>query len=182
MKRIVCLTLALLLAAPFCGALAENVFTTAYFTMTLPDGWEIDTEDLDKASSDGVEALGYFGDDGEVGLVAGAYLVFYDELKNVSLWNADEEELREYAEILMEELAEDNPEWIGTLSAGSVPFILIRGTDSDGEYLYADTVTNGYSVQFEVRVTDTDGEKTYPMTDEYVERFEEVLSTFVPVA
>lgn len=181
MKHVVCLALALLLAASlFCSAAAENVFTTKYFTMTLPDGWEIDTEDLE--SGQDAEALGFFGSSEEIGLVAGAYLVYYEDLKDFALWNAGEEELQAYAETVIEDFGDDSSEWIGTVMAGSIPFILIKGEDADGEYLYADTITNGYSIQFEVYVTDMEGEKYYPVTDSYIDQFKDILATFRPVS
>lgn len=183
MKRTVCLFLALLLAlaAPFCAAGAEGkTFATKYFTMTLPDGWETEAGSGESASKDGIEELGFFASDEETGLVVGAYLIYYDELKNVSLWDSDENELREYAEILLDEFAEDQPEWVGTVMAGSVPFILIAGSDEDGDYLYADTVTNGYSIQFEAYVADMD-DKVYPLTDAHIAEFKRILETFVPV-
>ena len=36
--------------------------------------------------------IGYFGSPDQIGLVCGAYLVYYEELKDFALWNASEEE------------------------------------------------------------------------------------------
>ena len=58
--------------------------------------------------------------------VAGAWLMYYDELKNVSLWEYDEAELDDYAQELMESFAEDNPEYLGIVMAENVPFVVFR--------------------------------------------------------
>ena len=181
MKKITALFLAMLLTLSLAGGAfaAGETFTTRYFTLELPEGWIIDTEDLEDESEEGLEVLGYFGGPEETALEAAALLVYYDELKDFSSWSASEEEIEEYKEILMEEYEEDDPEFLGTLMAGSIPFILIRCTDEDGDYLYADTVTNGNSIQFEAYLTD--GENFFPMTDETIEQFKTILATFKPV-
>ncbi|MBR5109519.1 MAG: hypothetical protein IK099_04930 [Clostridia bacterium] len=184
MKRMIGLLLALLLAlsAANCAAAANNVFKTAYFTITLPDGWETDTTPLDEDEKvEDAEYLGIFGTSKGVGLAAIAYLVYYEDLKDISLWNSDEADLARYTKSVMEDFAEDRPEYLGTVMAGSIPFILIKGTDEDGEYLYADTMTNGYAIEIQAFVMDEDWEKQYPMTDKYIEQFKNVLSTFQPV-
>lgn len=182
MKKITALFLAILLTLSLAGGAfaAGETFTTKYFTLELPEEWVVDMENLEEESEEGLEVLGFFGGMEDVSLAGAACLVYYDELKDFSSWNATEEEVEEYKEILMEEFEEDDPEFVGTLTAGSVPFILIRCTDEDGDYLYADTVTNGYSIQFEVYLTD--GEKYYPLTDEAIEQFKTILATFKPAA
>ncbi len=181
MKRFfVLMTAVALFLSVVCAAVAQT-FTTAYFSMELPDGWEIDTEDLEK--KEGEESLGFFG--GKMGdglLVGGAYLVYYEDLKDISLWNAGEEELKEYTNILLEEFADSKPEAIGTVMAGKIPLVLIRGADKEGEFVYADTVTNGYSIQFEFYATETEGDKELPLTYEHIEQIKTILASFKPAA
>ena len=181
MKRFFTLLTAVsLLLAAVCGAAADGVtFSTAYFTLQLPDGWAVDTDDLEK--EEGRECLGAFGDSAETGLVGVVYLVYYEDLKNVALWSSDESELQAYTESLLEEFADDKPESLGTVMAGRIPLVLIRGTDEDGEYLYADTLTNGYAIEFMAFSTDSEGEKLYPITEEQISQFRTILSTFQPV-
>ncbi len=180
MKKITALVLAMLLTLCLAsGALAET-FTTKYFSLELPEGWEIDTDDLEEESEEGLEALGFFAGPEDVALMAGAYLVYYEELKDLSLWEASEEDLREYAEIIIEELQDDNAEYIGTVMAGKIPFVLIRCEDEECEYIYADTVTNGYSIQFQAYMADE--ENFHPLTDEAIEQFTTILATFKPAA
>ena len=185
MKKLLSVLLALLLAlSAVCCAAAEGVvFTTAYFTLTLPDDWDFDTTPLDdEEDEEGFEYLGLFGSTDDVGILAMAYLVYYEDLTDISLWNAGEEELKEYTNILLEEFADSKPEAIGTVMAGKIPLVLIRAADKDGEFVYADTVTNGYSIQFEFYATDTEGEKDLPLTDEHIEQIKTILASFTPAA
>ena len=180
MKKITALVLAMLLTLCLVSGALADTFTTKYFTLELPEGWEIDTDDLEEESEEGMEALGFFAGPEDVALMAGAYLVYYEELKDLSLWEASEEDLREYAEIIIDELQDDNAEYIGTVTAGKIPFVLIRCEDEENEYIYADTVTNGYSIQFEAFMVDE--ENFHPLTDEAIEQFRTILTTFKPAA
>ena len=172
-----CLVMILGMAAAHAGEAV--VFSTAYFTMTLPEGWIVDLEDLEE--DDNAKELGYIGDPDGSGLIAVASLVYYENLKNVALWSSDAEELQAYVDAVLEDYAEDNPQWIGNVMAGSIPFVLIRGTDADGEYLYADTMTNGYAIEFIAMRTDENGEKQLPLREQDIELFKSILSTFKPV-
>ena len=77
-------------------------------------------------------------------------------------------------------LADDDPELIGIVYAGSIPFILLKGEDEDGEYLYVETCTNGYVIEFDVYVVDADFDQ-YAIKDKYIEQFKSILATFLPV-
>lgn len=182
MKKLTALLLAFALVLCAVSSLAEgNVFTTKYFTLTLPDTWDIGTDPAEE-SEDGEEDLGYFYDAvNEIGLTVSVYMDFFEEMKTVSLWNADEATLKDYTDMLLEELGEDRPVSLGTVMAGNIPFVVIRGTDEYGDYLYAETMTNGYAIEIEAIVTDPDGYKVYPLTDAHIEQFKNILLSFVPV-
>ena len=172
---------AVLMLSAVCAAGAEGVtFKTNYFTLQLPDGWITDYEDLEK--EEGLEGLGFFGQDAKIGLIAGAYLVYYEDLKDVALWSSDSEEMKAYIDAILEDFKDDHPEYLDTVMAGKIPIILIKATDAEGEYLYADTMTNGYAIQIQAYVADdSDEEKLYPLTEENIEQFKSILATFVPV-
>jgi hypothetical protein len=179
MKRITGLLLALaLVLTTVSAALADVTFTTKYFTLSLPQGWIIETENLDP--EEGMESLGFAGSPEEPGLVIAAYLQYDEESAGTSLWNASDADLDAYAKLVMEDFRDDNPEYLGTVKANNnIPFVLIKGRDADGEYLYADTLTNGYYIMIEAFVADE--KKYYPLTDEAVEQFKSILATFAPV-
>jgi hypothetical protein len=182
MKKITALLLALALVLCAVSSLAEGKpFTTKYFTLTLPDTWDIGTDPAEE-SEDGEEDLGYFYDASkDVALEVMVYMELFEEMKDVSLWNASEAELKDYADMLLEEFGEDHPVLLGTLMAGNIPFVVIRGTDEYGDYIYAETMTNGYAIVIDAVVTDASGANFYPLTDDHIEQFKSILLTFVPV-
>ena len=185
MKRTISLFFALIfaLSAVCCAASAEETFKTPYFTLTLPNGWLIDTSEADAAvNKNGEQYLGIFGDYAAIGLVVEADLARYDELKEISLWNYSEAELKDYADSVMEEFEGEHPEYLGVVKAGQIPFVLIKATDEDGDYLYADTMTNGYAIMLCAYVTDEDAETMYPITEKHIEQFKSILATFQPVS
>ena len=181
MKRLFSLILASVLLLAAACAVGEGVtLTTKYFTMQLPEGWLTETEDLEQ--EEGMEVLGYFGEDQDIGFFAIAILEYFEDLKDISLWNSDAEELEAYKQAILEDYADDNPVYLDTVMAGQIPIILIKATDEDGEYLYADTMANGYAIEFQGCIMDnTDDTTTYPLSDAMIEQFKEILSTFVPV-
>ena len=123
-----------------------------------------------------------FGEDKDIGIIVYTYKMYYEDFKDVSLWNADKAEMDEYIETLMYEFSDDNPEYLGTVMAGKIPFVLIKGTDEDGEYLYAETMTNGHAIIFDCYMFDEDGENQFPFTQEYVDQIKSILATFLPVS
>ena len=181
MKRfLVLMTAAVLFLSVACAAAAET-FSTSYFSLDLPDGWEIDTTDLEEEEN--AKTLGlFFGKTSDGFLVGNAFLVNNEGWKDVSLWNSSEEELKEYADSLLEDFADTNPELIGTVLAmdGKIPLVMIRGTDKDGEFVYADTMTNGVSIEFEFYVSDDEGDKQLPLTDEHIEQIKTILTSLKP--
>lgn len=183
MKRFASLLIALLLAMSFAVSAAAEapVFTTKYFTLTLPEGWIIDMDTSDAEQQEGMEDLGYFYAPDSVGMTVEAYLIYYEELKEFALWNVEDADIQAYADLILEEYADEKPVFLGILKAGAVPFVLVKVTDEEGEYIYADTVTNGYSIQFAAYISDYDAEKSYDLKDEDIELFKTILSTFKPV-
>ena len=123
MKKISALVLALVLALCAVSSLAEGVsFTCKYFTLTLPDSWVIDTDFSDADSDETTEPLGWFYDDSKpVSLLIEAYLVYYEELKEYALWDGDSSLLRDYEDMLLDELKEDQAVSLGVVTAGKFP-------------------------------------------------------------
>ncbi len=179
MKRTLSLILALVLALSVSLALADGSgFHTSYFTMPLPDGWTYDNTDLE--DPDVGEDLGYAYAPETPGLLIEAYMLYYEDLNNFSLWSSDADELQAYIEATLEDYAEDRAEYVDTVMAGSVPFIIIRCTDEEGPYLYADTMTNGYAIEFYSYVLDAE-QNCAEITDADILQFKTILSGFQPV-
>ena len=186
MKKSILVLIALLFAASVLTAAAEGaLFTTQYFTVEIPEGWETDMNAQDDDPGDDTVPLGVFGDmSREIGLISEANLAYYEDLKDFSLWNSDPDQLQAYADAVMEDLKEDKPEYLGIVMAGNIPFVLLKATDAEEEYeyLWAETITNGNSIQFCAYVNDIDGEQTFPVTEEYTEQFKTILATFKPAS
>ena len=188
MKRIVSLVFALVLVlSALCGAAAaEKTFKTAYFTLKLPNGWDFDTEDTGVEEDDEYwreEYLGACYEDKEIGMVLTAYYVYYKDgdLKDIQMWNANDEELQEYEEEILDIYRDDDAESLGIVKADRIPFILIKVTDQDGEYMYAHTMANGYAIMFYAWIEGADGETIYPITDKHAKQFKNILETLQPV-
>ena len=177
MKKLTSLLFALVFAlAGICSAAAEGVvFTNDYFTLTLPENWIIDTENL--TSSEETQELGHFYDSGEVGLLVSAYLVRLEDTEDQPVWSAETGIAQEYVDLVLADFEDSHPEYLGTFLAGEVPFLLIKGGDDYGEFLYAETVLNGMAFEFEAYVTDEDGAQ-YPVTEEYVAQLRAILESF----
>ena len=186
MKRMISLVFTLVLAlSALYGAAAENMFKTAYYTLTLPDGWEIDTKDTGVEDEDKdirEEYLGSFYEPKRIGLFIEAYLVFYkdSELQSMRLWDASEEKLKAYEKEVMEIYEDDDPVSLGRVQADKIPFVLIKATDDEGEYLYAETMTNGYAIAFYAYMID-DEDTSYALNNQDIEQFKNILETFQPV-
>ncbi len=184
MKRMISLMLALMLCLGVAAASSETVqngvlFTTPYFTLTLPEGWQTDFEDLEK--DDATEELGYAYAPESKGLAIGAFLMYVEELKDFSLWNTDDAGMQDFTDIMMDILKEDHPRFLGTVMAGQIPLVLLQGEDEDGPYVSASTVTNGYAIHFMGFVTDEQEEYFLELTEKDIELFSQILSTLQPV-
>ena len=183
MKRIISLALSVILLVAFCaGAAAESLtmpFETTYYTMMLPEGWEIydpDTED----DTDTFQTLGYFSSPDDRYIWANCYLHYLEDWKDVSLWNVDDEELEGYIDATMSDFEDDDGEFLGLVYAGSIPFVMIKARDEDGEYIYADTMTNGYVILFYVYLTELDTDETFPFSDADIDQLTAIIETFTP--
>ena len=179
MKKLLSLFLALLLVLTgvYAAVAEEVVFSTDYYSLTLPGDWVIDTENL--ASSEEMQELGHFFDPQEKGLLINAYLLITGDVDD-SIWNAEEGTYQDYVDMLLQEFEDSNPEMKGIIQAGGVPFVLIKCSDDYGEFLYAETIHNGMVFEFEAYVTDDAGTQ-YVVTEEYQELFQTILESFQPL-
>ena len=183
MKRILLLAAcAAILCALMAGASAEALtvaFETPYYTMMLPEGWEIyepDTAD----DTDTFISLGNFSSPEDRFIWAECYLNYLEDWKDTSLWNATDEELEEYIDVTLKDFEADNPQYLGIVEAGRIPFVLFKGTDQYGEYLYVDTMTNGCAVLFYIYRSELGTDASFPLSDEDVETLTKIFESFKP--
>ncbi len=182
MKRLLSLVIALLLALSAVSfALAEEkTLKTPYYTITLPDGWDYDTSEAEAFDEDS-EFLGSFTNKQDVILTVESYLIRYAEMADISLAEFSAEDLQDYADVMLEDFSDSQPVALGIVTAGSIPFVLIKAADEQGEYVYADTLLKGLNFQFVAYAQDA-AESVQPITDEQVEAIKTILATFMPEA
>ena len=182
MKHYLSVLLAAALVLSAAAALADVTFENAYYTLNLPDGWEIDTTDADTDAAGGSGYLGMLYAPDAIGLTIDAYVIANEDLAGQTLRDADAETVQAYADALIEDYAGNWPESLGTVQAGGVPFVVIRATDDTGEFLYAETVIDGRVIEFIAYISGEDGTLFYSLTGEAAEQFKSILATFVPAA
>lgn len=182
MKRTFTMLLMLaLLASTACCALAETgseqtqTFKTDYYCLSVPADWEISTDDLEE--DENYKELGMLYSQGDPGMVVEASLAYFEEMKDVILWDASEQELQEHIDTLLNDYADDKPEYVCLLEVGSIPFVIIKGVDEVGPYHYAETITNGYELMFFAYSEDD----SMALSDEQYEQFINILSSFSPI-
>ncbi len=179
MKRIVSLLLAcaLWLCAAAFAEKSENLFETKYYTMRAPEGWVCDYDDLKKEEKSW--ELGYIFRKPDYQLCVFAGLDYYSNWSDVSLWRGREEDMREYKDVLLKDYKDYSPELVETVTVGKIPFLVMKLTDNDAVFYYAETMTNGYAVSFEYYALDARSEWRN-VTDEEYRLFIEMLKTFEP--
>ena len=173
------LILSVLLTAAWAAADDSVLFENEYYTLTLPGNWRIDLDDVKKEGT--FEDLGFMYAREDDGLAIEAGLEYYERLDGISLWDADEEDFQAYVDMILEEFAEDGAYVLDPVYASAIPFIIIRCEDDDGEYFYAETVTNGYVLSFYAYALDWDS-NYLPLKNKHLDTFREILGTFQPNA
>ena len=182
MKRILAAALLFaVLTAAVCAVGADNVvFENEYYTLTLPSDWRIDLSDAGVDEDGEYEDLGFLYSREDDGLAIEAGLEYYENMKDVSLWDMSAEELEAHVEELLKVYEFDDAAYLDTVYAGAIPFVIIHCEDEDGEYYYAETVTNGYVVNFYAYALDW--ESNYlPLRAKHLDVFRSILKSFEPV-
>ncbi|MBR0465013.1 MAG: hypothetical protein IJJ23_11660 [Clostridia bacterium] len=169
------------------GALAEPLtltFETPYFTLMLPEDWEIyDPDPEDNGSGENIWDLGFVSSPDEDYYIIEAAMQYLEDWKDTSLWDADEEQLEEYIDITMHDFEDKDGQFIDLFYAGNIPFIMLEYTSQDrGDTLYADTMTNGYVIMFYIFKTSLDTDKYYDLTEEDIAQVTRILETFRPLS
>ena len=182
MKRIFAAVLLFaVLTAAVCAAAADSVvFTNDYYTLTLPSDWKIDLSDAGMDEDEGYEDLGFLYSREDDGLAIETGLEYYENMKDVSLWDMSAEDLQAHIDELLEIYDFDAAAYLDTVYAGAIPFVIIHCEDEEGEYYYAETVTNGYVVNFYAYALDWDS-NYLPLQAKHLDVFRSILKSFEPV-
>lgn len=185
MKKTLCALLMLLCAACPNPAYAEPVVYEGAFSIDPPDGWIFIPGDWE-SEEDSIYAGFIAGEDGETPIIY-IDLFYYEEYKGRSLSEDAPEDRDAYKDEILTSFEEYDPvrlesEWRYT-SAQQIPFVCLDGKDSEGNYLYAETLINGWAVTFECyAITGKLFIRTRPLTDEEKAIFDAVIESFVMTA
>ena len=163
-------------------ALSEELsrkFTTKHFTLGLPVDWLISADGLEQ-SEDSWE-LGYLYRSGDTLLCIASQLDYYSDWADVSLWRNDPDDMDEYVASLLKQLDEYGASVMETVEVGRIPFVILECTMDGCLMYYAETMTNGYAVSFQLYAMDDDTYESRDVTREDYELFVRILDSFEPI-
>ena len=170
----------LLVFSLVCGALAEGegvVFRTDYYTLELPEGWKVEGPDPENDLEKSKE-LGYFQGPADVDITVAAGASKHFNPERVAPY-AGEQGAAAYTELILEFFKEKSVEYLGTVTVGDIPFILVKYAEDELTCLDVSAVVNNEEIEFIVYIADKDN--FYSITDEAIEQFKTILETFKPV-
>ena len=180
MKKILfCLSLILVfscIALPCLAAQfeAEGVFTIIYDK----NDFEVDTTSYaDENVDDTYHWYGLiYNDDYAIDMT----MFDYEDLEKVTLFTLDEDERQQYVDFMLDAFSDDHIQFIGALDVSqyNIPFYFFSCQDSEGEYLFAETVVKGKAIRFAIYYNDAD----LGVDQDLLDSLTVLVGTFLPVA
>ena len=173
MKKLVALSLALLLVLSLTVASAEAYSAHGYYTIDYPATLTLDdTSYTDENTTDDIW-LFMLSDDA---YLIDAYITKLDDYAGFSLYSATDAEKETYVKDTLDAYADQNAALADTLvTAEGIPFYVYAMEESDGVYYFAETIANGASINFCCYYDDA----KKPLDSALLTNLEAVLSTFV---
>lgn len=174
MKKLIALTLALLLTFSLTAAFAQTYTAGQYYTIDYNDDLTLDnTSYTSENTSDNLWLFMLYNDD----YLIDAGLSAAEGYEGVSLYAADQDVRDAYVKETLESFADDNIQLVDELTTVSgFPFYLYSMEDSDGAYYYAETIANGSCVSFCCYYHDANA----PLDDTLLQHLSEMLITLRP--
>ncbi len=147
MRKILALTLAAVLALAPC-ALAQKFQWSELLTVEFPDGWLIQSDDVDNTDTYKRLVTSYDERDPN-GLNVTVEIDHYEERAETDLNYADEADLEAYQARMLAEYAAYAPRAVGTVftDEAETPFFIFEGTNAFGPFRQAETCVNGTVVK-----------------------------------
>ncbi len=182
MKRVLIL-LSVLILCLSCAVSANaakmvQTFSTEYYKIFIPGDWVIDISS--REDHYGSLDLGFMYSPDKTMLIE-AKMNFYGEWAQVSLWSGAGSLWDEYVAFLLNDLKDEQPEFLAKFMAGQYPGALLKGTNSYGSYLYGEIMINAYSYGFYFYLLNEDDSVNSNLTQEEIDLFQSILETFSPV-
>ncbi|MDD2649343.1 MAG: hypothetical protein PHI27_00375 [Eubacteriales bacterium] len=169
-------------------ALAEKTFKAQldgkdFFSLSVDDSYIIEEYGEEGAEEDGYIALGVLQNDDAYVYIS---TLHDDEYEGFNMFSASEDEIKEYLDYIMEDLAEYGAEEVGIYNAEitvnnqkvKIPFVIVRIADEEGQYYYAETMTSGYAITIEISPAEEGAE----LRDYELEELKRILDGFMPAA
>jgi len=171
MKKLVALSLALLLALGMTAAMAETYTAPGFYTITYPDELTLDnTSYADENSEDEIWLFLLSNDD----YMLDAYITKLDEYANVSLYSATDAQREAYVADTLDDYADYQAQLVETVTTEEgVPFYVFSMQESDGAYYFAQTIANGMGVDFYAYYEDA----SLPLDDALLTNLHNVLAS-----
>jgi FlaG/FlaF family flagellin (archaellin) len=175
MKKRMAVLLMLALVFTLTAAAAQTYTSGNYYTIVYPDSLQMDdTSHTDESSENNQWLFTLSGDD----YLIDAALTSVEEFANFSHYSATDAEKANYLSEVLSTFADSNPSLVDVVeTADGIPFYIFSLEDSDGVYYYAETITNGISVNFCCYYYDA----TIPPDTMLLYNLESVLRSFTPV-
>jgi hypothetical protein len=175
MKKLVALTLAVLLVLSATFASAATYSAGNYYTLDYDDSLTLDHTTYNGDTTD--DYIWLFMLYNEMYMVDAA-LEPAPGYEGVSLYEADEDAREAYVAETLDTFADSNAAYVDALtSVSGYPFYVYSMEDSDGVYYYGETIISGTSVNLCCYYFDTAAK----LDDTLLEAFERLLITIRPV-
>ncbi|MCE5344413.1 MAG: hypothetical protein LLF96_12645 [Eubacteriales bacterium] len=176
MKKWIAVLLVMTLVLALASTAAAATYTSGdYYTIEYSDSLLLDdTSHTDESTEDNQWLFTLTGED----YLIDAALTKVEEFAGFSHYSATDAQKADYIAEVMSTFADSNPSLVDVVdTTGGIPFYIFSLEDSDGMYYYAETITNGVSVNFCCYYYDAD---TLPDTM-LLYNLESMLRTFQPV-
>ena len=156
-KTLICLSLVLCLCCIALPCLAAQFEAEGVFTLDYDKkDYQVDTTTYaDENVDDTYHWYGLLYNDEHAIDVT----VFdYEDLKNLTLFTLDEDDRQQYVDFMLDAYSDDNIQFIGALDVSDykIPFYFFSCEDSEGEYLFAETVVKGKAIRLAIFYNDAD--------------------------
>lgn len=101
-----------------------------------------------------------------------------ENLAGVTLFTMEELERQEYVDYMMDAHSDSAIDYIGSLTVSeyNIPFYFFTAEDSEGEYLFAQTLVQGKAIDFAIYYNDA----SMDVDQTLVDALSELVNTFVP--
>ena len=181
MTRRICILLAALLL--LCGtSTAATLKVPDILTLTYPDSWEnLGPDDRDNVK-DEFYNLGFICGPNDSDLNVSIDLYYFPEYAGLRLFELDDQDVQDYAAMLMEDYENASLLEIRRVGEHEIPFAILEAEDAYGPCYYAETLTNGWDLCISAYAyADAHYEAARSLTEADLRLFLEIVDSIVPI-